>query len=361
MRQKADAAREEADAAYNRGDRQAALAHYQRALALDAGSLSDSGKQRVKDLDHQLKKETAAAELERRHRPEVERLRAQAKSIMDQRPADALRMLDAALKLLPEDSYTSGDWWLAKASLGLREGRYNDALEATQNAQNISGDSPEIGRIRAQIADERKRQGSDVQNAFGELRQRIAAGADAGAQLKTVERHSSEARNEASRNKETARDTARKGFDVEGDPSGNLVYPDKNKRQQVPPSALDKQIPQGAKDDHQIKQMQARYRSLDAQKAEKEQKIAEIKEQQKSSKDPLLEVKIATLNNDVGRLAEDQARATKTVKARVEVVKKEMLNKGLVWDESPAPVETQAAQSSESPASESPTLDFIRD
>jgi len=100
--------------------------------------------------------------------------------------------------------------------------------------------------------------------------------------------------------------------------------------------------------------MQAWYRSLEVQKAEKEQKIAEIKEQQKTSQDPLLATKIATLANDVKRLNDDQGQATKTVKKRV-------LDMGLAWDESPSPEPAATAESVKEPAPESAKLDFIKD
>lgn len=149
---------------------------------------------------------------------------------------------------------------------------------------------------------------------------------DAGAQLKRVDRHSREAQ---SQHNESDKDTARRGFDTPGKASGNLVYPDKKTRQ-APPTALDKLIPPGrAKDDPQIKQMQAWYRSLDAQKTEKQQKIAEIKRQQRTSKDPVLDTKITTLANDVKRLNDDQAKAKETVKKRV-------LDMGISWNEKPA-------------------------
>lgn len=112
------------------------------------------------------------------------------------------------------------------------------------------------------------------------------------------------------------KEMAGKGFDTTNKKTGNLAYPDK-KQQQIPPSALDKQIPPEARDDPEIKQAQAWYRKLDALKAEKEQKIAEIKEQQKTSKDPLLAVKIATLANDVKRADDDQAKATDAVRKKL--------------------------------------------
>ena len=157
---------------------------------------------------------------------------------------------------------------------------------------------------------------------------------DAGAQLKSVERHSRDAQ---SQRKDTARETARMGFDTPGRASGNLVFPDKNKYRQIPPSALDKRVPEAAKKDPQIQQSLAWYRKLDAQKAEKEKMIAEIKDQKKTSKDPLLDVKIATLANDVKRLTDDQAKTTETVKKQVK-------NLGFNLVESPAPTTTEATK-----------------
>ena len=363
-RKVADAAREEANAAYDRGDWRAALVLYQRALATDTDSLSDYGKKRVKDLDQRLKKETEAAERERLHRPEVERLRAESRTLMDLRPAAALAKLDAALKLLPEDTKTSGDWWFAKANLDFRGGKYDEALQALQNAQNFSGELPEIARARAQVADERKRQGVVIESGFSELRQRLAAaaradpvGVDAGAQLKSVDHHGRQAQAQGN---DTDKDLAREGFDTLGTNKGNLVAPDKSRARQVPPSVLDRQIPRGAMDDPEVRKMQAWYRSLDAKKAEKEKMIAEIDEQQKSRKDPALDAKKATLANDVKRLDEDQTRATATVSERVTVIRKQMLDKGLAWDESPAPDAADKPVSAPAPASSSSQLDFIR-
>jgi tetratricopeptide (TPR) repeat protein len=161
---------------------------------------------------------------------------------------------------------------------------------------------------------------------------------DPGAQLKSVERHSKDA--QLQRN-DSDKEIAREGFERPGENRGGLVYPDKNNHR-PPLSALDRQIPRGAKDDGQIKEMQAWYRSLEVRKAEKEQKIAEIKEQQKTSKDPVLATKITTLANEVKQLNDDQGQATKVVKERVAVIKKRVLDKGLAWDETP-PSETPSA------------------
>jgi hypothetical protein len=147
---------------------------------------------------------------------------------------------------------------------------------------------------------------------------------EAAAQLKSVERHGRQAQ---STDGVGSKPAASQGFDSAGQSAGTLVYPDKSARR--PPTTLDKQIPAGARDDPEIKQMQAWYRSLDAQKAEKQKRAAELKEQQKTSKDPVLAAKIATLDNDTKRLADDQAKATESAKKRV-------VNLGFVWNETPA-------------------------
>jgi hypothetical protein len=353
---------QQANSANANGDSKLALKLYKQALATYPNPSSgyrqwvaDYEKQverEAKELAERLKRETAAAERERRHRPKVERLRVEAAALLDANPADALVKLDAALKLLPGDTKATGDWWLTQASLALLEGRYDAAFEALEKTKGYGLDAGEIGRWQSRIKDERARQGAEVQNAFADLRQRLVAtsvGTEPGAQLLSVEQHSRQAKVQANA---ASREMAREGFDIPGTNQGTLVYPDKNNHR-PPPSVLDRQIPAGAKEDPQIMKMQTWYRSLEGQKAEKEQKIAEIKEQQKASQDPLLATKIATLANDVKRLNEDQGIATKTVKKRV-------MDMGLVWDESPSPEPAATAESVKEPAPESAKPDFIQ-
>lgn len=160
------------------------------------------------------------------------------------------------------------------------------------------------------------------------------SGTDAGAQLKSVERHGRET---PSQDIETTSKTAQKGFDTSGKASGNLVYPDKNKHRQIPPSAMDRRIPAAAQKDPQIQQSLAWYRSLDAQKAETTQKIAAIKEQQKKGTGDaaVLAAQLGTLTNQSRQIDNDQAKVTETVKKRVK-------NLGFDLIESPAPTTTEA-------------------
>ena len=141
------------------------------------------------------------------------------------------------------------------------------------------------------------------------------SGTDAGAQLKSVERHSRDAQLQG---KDTARETARMGFDAPGKASGNLVYTDK-KKQQIPPSALDRQVPAAAQKDPQVQQSLAWYRKLDNLKAETTQKIAAIKEQQKKGTGDaaVLAAQLGTLTNQSKQIDNDQAMVTETVKKQV--------------------------------------------
>ncbi|TKB58801.1 MAG: hypothetical protein E8D49_10395 [Nitrospira sp.] len=160
------------------------------------------------------------------------------------------------------------------------------------------------------------------------------SGTEAGAQLKTVERHGRET---PLQNNRSASATAQMGFDTPGTASGNLVYPDKNKYQQLPSSALERQVPPEAMKDPQVQQMLAWYRSLDAQKAETAQKIVTVKEQQKQGTgDPaVLSAQLGTLTNQIKQINNDQTKAT-------EDVKKQVKHLGFDWVESPEPTTPEA-------------------
>jgi hypothetical protein len=160
------------------------------------------------------------------------------------------------------------------------------------------------------------------------------SGTEAGAQLKTVERHGRET---PLQDNELANKTARKGFDTSGMASGNLIYPDKDKYRQIPPSALEQQVPPEAMGDPQVKQMLDWYRSLDAQKVETTQKIATVKDQQKQGTGDaaVLSAQLGTLTNQIRQIKTDQTKAT-------EAVKKQVKHLGFEWVESPEPTSTEA-------------------
>ena len=160
------------------------------------------------------------------------------------------------------------------------------------------------------------------------------SGTEAGAQLKTVERHGRET---PLQDNKSASATAQMGFDTPGTASGNLVYPDKNKYRQLPPSALEQQVPPKAMGDPQIQRALAWSRDLDAQKAETTQKLATVKEQQKQGTgDPaVLSAQLGTLTNQLKQINNDQTKATETVKTQVKHL-------GFEWVESPQPTTTEA-------------------
>lgn len=370
---------EQAKRAKEKGDGPQALALYQQALALYPNPTAEY-RQFVADYRKYVEWETKsnearakaladAAERERRHRPEVDRLRTEATTLIDKNPAEALAKLDAALKLLPDDAKTTGTRWLAEASLALNGSNYDAALEAVKKSEGYAPDAAVIAQWNQRIKDERDRQGAGVKSEFGALRQRLASqsgSTDPGAQLKSTAESSNRAlqspvaENAFLTGGRADKQLAGDRFDRIGGKESPLVYPDKKQRQR-PLSDLDKQIPGGARDDPQIKQMQAWYWTLNGQKGEKQQKQAELVEQQKTRKDPSLAAKIATLDNDIKRLADDQDKATKTVKERVAVIKKRVLDKGLEWDESPAiePAAGSAGGGKQGPAPAQ--LNFIQD
>lgn len=371
---------QQANSAKEKGDSQQALRLYQQALALYPNPTAEYRQfvadyqkfveAQTREREARLQREAEAAELERRHRPAVENLRDAARGLIETNPAEALARLDAALQLLPGDPKTSGDRLLAEASLALNAADYDEALAAVKKAEAYAPDAGEVAKWQKRIKEERDRQGAGVQNAFGDSRRRLVGApgsVDAGAQLKSVDRSSSQALDSpvAERRFLTPGRADRKmagdGFDTAGADAGTLVHPDKKQYRQRPPSELDKQIPKGAKNDPQIKQMQDWYWSLNGKKSDKERQIAALREQQKTSKDPVLAAKISTLDHDVKRLADDQAKATKTVKERVAVIKKRVLDKGLDWDESPAvdPAASAATVKATTPAAAK--LDFIQD
>ena len=160
------------------------------------------------------------------------------------------------------------------------------------------------------------------------------SGTEAAAQLKTVDRHGRET---PLLDNESANMTARKGFDTSGMKSGNLTYPDKHKYRQIPPSALERQVPPEAMGDTQIQQMLAWYRSLDAQKAETTQKIAAIKERQKQGTGDaaVLSAQLGTLTNQSRQIDTDQTDAKEATIGRVKHL-------GFKWVESPEPTTPEA-------------------
>ncbi len=251
--------------------------------------------------------------------------------------ATALAFWKSALETDPENAYARKNVPLVEKYLIEEQANKTAAAHITQETRKLSetfastpaSDGLDYGDLKITISQ------AGTPKRGGRV-------TDPGAELLSVEHHS---RNAKLQPNDSGREIARQGFDIPGEYRGTLVHPDKHS-QQRPLSALDRQIPAGAKEDPQIKQMQAWYHTLEVQKAEKEQKIAEFKEQQKTSKDPSLATNIAALSNDVKRLNDDQGQATKTVKKRVEVIKKQMLDKGLAWDESPLPDPTEVVNES---------------
>ncbi|MFN0317945.1 MAG: tetratricopeptide repeat protein [Burkholderiales bacterium] len=302
--------------AADNGDWTAALAYFQRAAQNDLGNAVYANNIKI----------AQANELNERGRT----------AARNGNWASALEHFQHAARIDPNEPAYTGNIVLARSK-----------VEDQQNQEVVAKVQKSVNAIREDVknaqpvGDLELSDLDETQDAFGskksnpklapaEAQAKEGRGTDPGKQLKSVARHSREA--QMTRN-DTVKIKSGIGIDVPGKESGDLVYPDKNKPQRLLDSALDKQIPKGAKDDRQIKEMQEWYRALDARKAEKERMIAEIREKQRTSNDPLLDTKIATLANDVKRLAGDQDKATEVVKERVKVIKKQKLDMGLAWDE----------------------------
>lgn len=244
---------EQARALDKQGDSDAALASYRRAIALCPSAYSKENLAYVDYLAYRLKAERdrqaalrEAAERERLHRPQVERLRQEARALLKDHPAEAKARLDAALKLLPGDRPTSMEWHVADAFLLLAQEKYDAALQALGKAKDNVADAPEVSEALSAVRTRRDQQGADVRAAFGELRERLVAGAvtpgafgsvdahpvlatgdpdaqapkvgtDPADQLVSAEFHS---RNAA---QDPAGGQARKGFDTVGNDRGSLV------------------------------------------------------------------------------------------------------------------------------------------
>jgi hypothetical protein len=129
-----------------------------------------------------------------------------------------------------------------------------------------------------------------------------------------------------------ARDAARRGFDVPEPFQGGLMFPDKSKYQQIPPSWLERQVPEALRADPDIHKAIVESRSLEGARAEKKMLVARLEKQIAESHDLLLAAKLATVENDVKRMGAEQATAKAAMKAKV-------LDKGLEWQEEEAPPE----------------------
>jgi len=193
--------------------------------------------------------------------------------------------------------------------------RARKAFEDLEAEEQYERERPERERLKAEQA----RQARKAQSEAGRIRNATiprGEGADAGAQLKSVEQSGNQAR---SQRNDSDREIARKGFDIGGDNAGTLVYPDKVGQKPALNSALAKLIPPGAENDPLIQKSLEWYQHLDGMKAEITQKIATVKEQQKNGTGDatVLAAQLGTLKNQDELIAKDQAKVTEAVKEQV--------------------------------------------
>lgn len=194
--------------------------------------------------------------------------------------------------------------WLAA------ENYYKTAIEYAPDDNGLR-ESLEYVQAKLESAQARKSAQEITHKATNRLISRLnSEGIGSGSQLKSAEGHSRDA---TRLDKEAMSEEARKGFDTAGENRGTIAVP---KISGTMPTLLDEQVPEGARNDPQVKQMLDWYRQLEGIKAEVTQKIATLKKQQETSKDPLLAVKIESLNNDLKQYTSNQAVATQNAKKR---------------------------------------------
>lgn len=169
----------DANALDESGDKAGALALYRKALDIYGSQFSDANRRYVEDLEASVRAEREKREREereRRNRPEVDRLRTQARAVMDEDPARAIALLDEALKLIPGDGDSSADWFLAQACRNLNNGAFDAALQSVTQSRRWRPKSEDADRVQARIESVRQAQGAGARAAYENFRKRLAEG-----------------------------------------------------------------------------------------------------------------------------------------------------------------------------------------
>jgi len=208
------------------------------------------------------------------------------------------------------------------------------AAGALRGSTGIRATSNESGGavLRGSSADTGLRGVKPATDAYG-LR---GSGVRAGNQLKSAEMHS---RVGGVLRDELSSDQAQKGFDTAGTNHGTLVYPDK-KGAGMPAfaSKIPKDLLVNNANNTRIIQSLAWYQHLERTKVDTAKKITAVKEQQKKGGDAtILSAQLATLQNEMKRLAGDQAKTEKSIKT-------EVVNRGYKWDEGTLPTTPKAGE-----------------
>lgn len=161
------------------GDNAGSLVLFQRGLDLYAGQFTEENRRFVKELEATVRAEREKKEKEdreRRNRPVVDRLRTQARALMDDDPVRALGLLEEALKLIPGDAETSADWFLADASRHMRLGAFDAALQSVSQSRGWRSKSPDADRMQSRIESVRESLGAGARSAYESFRKRLQDG-----------------------------------------------------------------------------------------------------------------------------------------------------------------------------------------
>jgi len=159
------------------GDAERALAAYQSALSISSTPFTDNNRRYVAVLAARVaaeREKREAAAKEKRDRPIVDQACAEARTLVETRPEEALAKLAPALALMPSDPTANGLKFEAQSAKALREQDYDAALNALEEARGWGSlDDAEKSRRVARIKEARQREGAGVTRALDGALQRL--------------------------------------------------------------------------------------------------------------------------------------------------------------------------------------------
>lgn len=314
----------EAETLWEQGNEEEALALFKKAAAHPAiGNAKMLAW--IKDQEARLERQqrTAADERARnakraRNLSKANRLNDEAVTLLQTGDVDAaLKQLTAARELVSDDPRINANWYVAKANIAHRNGQLDAVISNLEQAVQLDPSNAEARTALEKARSERDRAGEKIRQASATTLERLRnassgrLASNAGEQLGRAERHSGDA---SELGREPGADEAQAGFDRAPTKTGaTLVYPGVSGGS----PSLASTIPAAGRNNPVVKKMVAWYDSLEAQKAEIDGKIEAIKEQQKTSKDPMLAVKIESLTNAKRRHSDDQEKAKAKIAAQL--------------------------------------------
>ena len=163
QRLQAAVALEDANAAFEAGDKQRAFLLYRAARARWPGVMDAAGRKKLEEQESAWEKEEGEkrAEAERKakiedKRPEARRLIAEAAGmIMKRQYSEALAKANEATNLVPGEPDYLKVYWTAKSQVDFNDGRYSDAVSAAKEVLRLDPSNKEAQDILSMIRTKR--------------------------------------------------------------------------------------------------------------------------------------------------------------------------------------------------------------